>query len=110
MEGLQGGGATSSAVAAEVHTTFLEGPCLQVEGEALWVLNAGDVSPLVQPDLLDALVVQQRHSHSVLPALAVQLVDERLDPCSSTCEATVTISWSSSSLKKSPAAAAASVK
>lgn len=57
VERLQGGRATRAPITAELHTALLQCARLDIQREALWVLNTGNVSLLVFPDLLDALMV-----------------------------------------------------
>ena len=62
MEGLQRGRATGTPVAAQLHTAFVQGACLGVELEVLWVLDTAHVFLLLLPYVLDSLVVQQRNA------------------------------------------------
>ena len=76
MEWLQGGRATSTPVAAQLHTAFLQCPCLHVERKVLWVLDTLYVLPLFLPYLLDPFMVQQRNSQGVLPIRTVKLINQ----------------------------------
>ncbi len=76
MERLQGGRATGTPVAAQLHTTFLQCPRLHIERKVLWVLDTLNVLPLFLPYLLDPFVVQQRNSQSVLSVRTVKQIDQ----------------------------------
>ena len=76
VEGLQGGRATGTPVAAQLHTAFLQGARLNVKREVLWVLDTGHVFPLFLPYLLDPFMVQQRNAQSVLPTCTVKQTDQ----------------------------------
>lgn len=76
VKGLQGGRATGTPVAAQLHSALLQGARLNVEREVLWVLDTAKVFLLFLPYLLDPFMVQQRNTQSVLPAFTVKQTDQ----------------------------------
>ena len=62
VEGLKRGRATGTPVAAQLHTAFVQGACLCVELEVLWVMDTGHMFLLLLPYVRDSLVVQQRNA------------------------------------------------